>query len=416
MTQSSKQESKPLKPLQNASVRWIQSIDELPPSAWDRLFADRNPFLRHGFLSSLEDSGSADAEAGWQPWHLLLEQDGEALAAMPLYRKTHSYGEFVFDWGWADAWQRHGLAYYPKLLTAVPFTPSVGPRFGAAPGIDRAEVGGRLRETVFREAQRLGVSSWHLLFADEGSRSALAGEEEGGRLLRRQDVQFHFINRGFDSFDDFLASLRASRRKNLRKERRRVAAQGVAMERIDGPAISDTDWDAFYQCYVATFLKRSGHAGYLTREFFELVRERMADQLLLVLARREGKVLAGALFLFDDERLYGRWWGALERVDCLHFETCFYQGMEFAIERGLAVFDPGTQGEHKLLRGFEPVKTHSLHYIQDERFRAAIADFLERERPHSEAYSEHAAGFLPFRRDGGGDMASASRDKEADSD
>lgn len=393
----------------SATVRWLASINELSAGAWDDLFPDGNPFLRHAFLATLEDSGSADAESGWAPHHLVLEAGGAPVAAMPVYLKTHSYGEFVFDWGWAEAWSRHGLSYYPKLLTAVPFCPSVGPRLGVREGADAEILGGAAVSAVRTEAKRRGLSSWHLLFPDATSRDRLAADPEATPLLRRQDVQFHFLNPGYEDFDGFLAGLRSSRRKNLRKERRKVAAQGVDMARHVGDEITPEDWDAFYRCYVATFLKRSGHAGYLTREFFELLRARMPEQLMLVTARRDGQVLASALFLFDGERLFGRWWGALARVDCLHFEACFYQGIEFAIERGLKVFDPGTQGEHKLLRGFEPVTTHSLHYIRDPRFRAAIDDFLRRERTHSQAYGEHAADYLPYRRDG----ENAERKKDA---
>ena len=378
--------------------RWLKRIDEVSAADWDALFPGGNPFLRHAFLSSLEDSGSADDECGWAPRHLVLERDGSPVAALPLYLKAHSYGEFVFDWGWAEAWSRHGLAYYPKLLTAIPFCPSVGPRLGVTDGETLEEIVKVLWSALKSEAEDRALSSWHLLFADDRTRSPWL-EVAPGQVLERQDVQFHFLNPGFGNFDDFLASLRSKRRKNVRKERRRVAAQDVRLERHVGAEISDADWNAFYRCYVSTFLKRSGHGGYLTREFFTLVRERMPEQLMLVVARREDRVIAGALFLFDEERLYGRWWGALGHVDCLHFETCFYQGIEFAIERKLSVFDPGTQGEHKLLRGFEPVTTRSLHYIRDPRFRAAIADFLDRERGHVEAYGENAAELLPFRRD-----------------
>lgn len=381
------------------SVRWLSSLADIEAEAWDRLFPGGNPFLRHAFLRTLEDSGSADAEAGWTPRHLVLERAGRPVAALPLYLKDHSYGEFVFDWGWAEAWTRHGLSYYPKLLTAVPFCPSVGPRLGVAAGEDPEGLGRRACDAVLAEARALGLSSWHLLFPDEASRQALAPGDAGETLLQRRDVQFHFRNPGFGTFDDFLASLRSKRRKNVRKERRRVRDQGVTLERQLGEEIRAADWDAFYRCYVNTFLRRSGHPGYLTREFFERLRARMPEQLLLVVARQADRVVAGALFLFDERRLYGRWWGALEKIDCLHFETCFYQGMEFAIERGLEVFDPGTQGEHKLLRGFEPVTTRSLHWIRDERFRRAIGDFLERERAHTSAYGEQAAAYLPFRRD-----------------
>ncbi len=380
-------------------VRWLSGMQDIDARDWDRLFTGGNPFLRHAFLATLEDSGSADEDSGWKPRHLVLEAQGAPVAAMPLYLKDHSYGEFVFDWGWAEAWGRHGLSYYPKLLTAVPFCPSVGPRLGVAAGQDAAALGAAAINAILELADRRALSSWHLLFPDPPSQEWLRSPASEEQLLLREDVQFHFVNPGFEDFDGFLGSLRSKRRKNVRKERRRVVDQGVTMERQVGDAIRAEDWDAFYRCYVSTFLKRSGHAGYLTRAFFEQLRRRMAEQLMLVVARRDDTVIAGALFLFDEERLYGRWWGALAHVDCLHFETCFYQGIEFAIERGLRVFDPGTQGEHKLLRGFQPVTTQSLHYIRDPRFRAAIADYLRRERAQTSAYGEHAAGFLPFRRD-----------------
>ncbi len=388
------------------AVRRLDSLRAISTDAWDALFPGGNPFVRHAFLSALEDSGSADAGSGWTPQHLVVERDGAVVAALPLYLKSHSYGEFVFDWGWAEAWSRHGLAYYPKLVSAVPFCPSEGPRLGVAPGEDACALGATAARAVLDVTVREGLSSWHLLFPDNACLAALTRHDADDVLLQRQDVQFHFRNPGFAHFDDFLASLRSKRRKNLRKERRRVASQGVKVERQVGSDIRPSDWKDFYHCYVSTFIKRSGHPGYLTREFFELLLERMPEQLLLVVARRDERVVAGALFLFDEKRLYGRWWGALERIDCLHFEVCFYQGIEFAIEHGLHVFDPGTQGEHKLMRGFEPVTTRSVHYIRDPRFRAAIADFLHRERDHTASYGAQAAAYLPFRRDGESDESS----------
>ncbi len=364
---------------------------------WDRLWPDQNPFLRHGFLSALEHSGSADSASGWTPCHILLEHDGTAVAGLPLYLKSHSYGEFVFDWAWADAWHRNGLAYYPKLVSAVPFTPSQGPRIGVAPGWDKELMTLRLMQAVQQQLAEQGASSWHGLFADAHCRTLFQASDPG--LLERHDVQFHWFNRDFDDFEAFLMSLRSSRRKNVRRERRRVAGQQIQLRRRIGDEIDEAAWDAFYHCYRATFLKRSGHGGYLTREFFTLLRERLASQLMLTEATCQGRVVAGALFLFDQQTLYGRWWGCLEELDCLHFEACFYQGIEFAIERRLQRFDPGTQGEHKLLRGFEPVGTHSLHHIVDTRFRAAIADYVAQEREHRKSYGEQAAAYLPFRRD-----------------
>lgn len=382
--------------------RFLQSIHECCAERWDRLFVGGrrlgNPFLRHAFLAALEDTGCTDSDSGWSPRHVVLETDRDLIAAMPLFRKSHSYGEFVFDWGWAEAYARHGLEYYPKLATAAPFTPSSGPRVAVVPAADHEQAVAALIGAVQDRARRSGESSWHLLFPDAPLRKTLRRIGPEHDLLRRQDVQFHWQNRGYGSFDDFLAGFKSSRRKNLRRERRRVAEAGVTLERLTGKEIGDSQWDAFYRCYVTTYLKRSGHGGYLNEEFFHRLREELSEQLMLTVARRDGVIVGSALFLFDDECLYGRYWGALEDVPCLHFETCFYQGIEFCVERGLARFDPGTQGEHKLLRGFEPVTTCSWHWIADDRFRTAIAGFLRQERRATDAYGARARDFLPYRQ------------------
>jgi predicted N-acyltransferase len=317
---------------------------------------------------------------------------------MPLYVKSHSHGEFVFDWAWAEAYARHGLDYYPKLLTAIPYSPVTGPRIGLRAGEAKAD----LLAEIFAQLRQLcdagNCSGWHLLFPEAGLEASLE-TLSGAGLLRRTDVQFQWHNRNFDGFEDFLASLRSSRRKNLKRERRKVRRAGAVVSRVAGGQISDAQWDGFYRCYRQTYLKRSGHPGYLNRKFFQMLRATMAEQLMLVVAERDGHMLASALFLFDDRTLYGRYWGALEQVDCLHFECCFYQGIEFCIERGLEVFDPGTQGEHKLVRGFKPVETASFHWISDPRFRAAIGEYLEREQQGVRLYREQARSLLPFRRD-----------------
>ncbi|NIP16838.1 MAG: GNAT family N-acetyltransferase [Xanthomonadales bacterium] len=381
-------------------LRYLESIGDIAAGHWNGLFGGGNPFVRHEFLDALESSGSVGGATGWQPQHLVLEEGNEQVAAMPLYLKTHSYGEFVFDWGWAEAYARHGLEYYPKLLTAVPFTPSAGPRIGFA-----AEQGRRkLVESIVAVVQELAreheLSGWHLLFPDHSLQSELGAIAAESGLLQRSDVQFHWHNRAYASFDEFLATFRSSRRKTLKRERRLVAEQGVVLERSTGSSITDEEWHGFYKCYRSTYQKRSGHGGYLTRDFFRRLLESMRDSLLLVVARRGGDIVASSLFLFDEQTLYGRYWGALEDVHCLHFEACFYQGIEFCIERGLARFDPGTQGEHKLMRGFEPVTTTSWHWLADERFRNALQAYLAREGSGTEAYRDLAAEFLPYRRDG----------------
>ena len=379
-------------------AEYYSSIAAIEPDVWDGLFASDNPFIQHAFLLKLEESGCVCDETGWSPTHLLMYENTRPVAAMPMYIKSHSHGEFVFDWGWANAYEQHGLDYYPKLLSAIPFTPSSGPRIGIAVNEDRGKVLESLIEQVKVKAGELGCSSWHLLFTEE----ALATEvclRKSSELLRRQDVQFHWINHDYSSFKDYLMALRSSRRKNLKRERKAVHKQGVSLERKTGAQITGEDWSAFYQCYCSTYLKRSGHPGYLTRQFFDLLLEQLSESLLLVVARQAGEVVASSLFFFDSQRLYGRYWGCLTDVHCLHFEACFYQGIEFCIENSIAEFDPGTQGEHKLLRGFEPVMTRSFHWIADIRFRSAISNFLEAERKNTQAYGENAAAFLPFRKD-----------------
>jgi predicted N-acyltransferase len=374
------------------------SIAEIEPAVWDGLFASDNPFIQHDFLLTMEESGCASEQSGWSPLHLLLFDDTQPVAVLPMYLKFHSHGEFVFDWGWAQAYERHGLDYYPKLLSAVPFTPSSGPRIGIAGNVDRGKVLESLMEQVRLKAGELDCSSWHLLFPDEALVTELCLLKDS-ELLGRQDVQFHWFNHGYASFEDYLKALRSSRRKNLKRERKAVQDQGVSLERKTGNEITAEDWSAFYQCYCSTYLKRSGHPGYLTRQFFDLLLERLRESLLLVVARQAGEVVATSLFFFDSKRLYGRYWGCLSDVHCLHFEACFYQGIEFCIENNIAEFDPGTQGEHKLLRGFEPDMTCSYHWIADTRFRSAISNFLEAEKKNTQAYGENAAAFLPFRKD-----------------
>jgi predicted N-acyltransferase len=375
------------------------SIAEIPASQWDALFDSEYPFTRHAFLLAMEMSGCATAETGWIAQQLVLKNGDEPVAAMPLYAKNNSYGEFVFDWGWAEAYQRHGLDYYPKLVTAVPFSPVAGPRVGLANGADEEEVLRALLSAIHQLSQRHGFSSWHLLFPGSRLRDALLDLHDEGAFLHREAVQFHWFNRDYTSFDGFLAGLRSSRRKNLKRERRKVLEQGIHIERKIGADISERDWAGFFRCYQATYLKRSGHSGYLNAQFFKQLGETMPDQLMMVVASREDDIAACSLFLYDRNRLYGRYWGALQEVSCLHFEACFYQGIEFCIEKGIQEFDPGTQGEHKLMRGFEPVKSASYHWIASQPFRGAIAEFLSHEKRSTEVYRQQAGSYLPYRKD-----------------
>jgi predicted N-acyltransferase len=374
------------------------SISAIDPTLWDGLFDSGNPFVQHAFLLALEESGCVSTEMGWQAQHLVLMDEDKPIAVLPLYAKTNSYGEFVFDWGWAEAYERHGLNYYPKLITAIPFSPVAGPRIGVSDSAEPAEVFEALLHAVHQLADTQGYSSWHLLFPGQRLQKALVNMKEEGAFLHREAIQFHWYNRDYQSFDDFLAGLRSSRRKNVKRERRILLEQGVSVQRKIGADISDEEWQGFYLCYKSTYQKRSGHDGYLNHDFFERLRTAMAQSLMLVVARFEDEIVACSLFLFDDNRLYGRYWGSLQDISCLHFEACFYQGIEFCIERGLKEFDPGTQGEHKLMRGFEPVKSASFHWIADVRFRRAIADFLNHEKRNTDNYKQQAEGYLPYKK------------------
>ena len=379
--------------------KFFPAIADIPSSVWNDLFDTDNPFVQHAFLLALEESGCAGPLTGWQPQHMMLLNGGKPLAVLPLYAKDNSYGEFVFDWGWAEAYQRVGLDYYPKLVTAIPFSPVAGPRVGVSRAARPQKVFAGLLAALHELAEQHGYSSWHLLFPGKRLRSALLEFEGEGAFLQREAVQFHWYNRNYGGFDDFLATLRSSRRKNVKRERRLVAEQGISLQRKIGSAITDEEWRGFFNCYVNTYRKRSGHDGYLNREFFDLLRASMSTQLMLVVARHDSEIIACSLFLFDSDRLYGRYWGALQEFSCLHFETCFYQGIEFCIDNGLKEFDPGTQGEHKLMRGFEPVKSASYHWIADTRFRAAIADFLAHEKRSTDRYQKEAKTFLPYKKE-----------------
>jgi hypothetical protein len=368
-------------------ISFIASAEPMPPSAWNAL-AGRQPFVRHSFFRALHDSGSVGPRTGWTPRFLSLQRAGAPVAALALYEKTHSMGEFVFDWTWAEAYHRAGLSYYPKLVTAVPFTPVPGTRLLSTDAPARAE----LIDAAIDHARRSGQSSWHVLFAREEEAEALA--DRG--LLLRHGVQFHWRNDGYRDFQDFLDRLSRDKRKKVRQERRRVADAGIALRRLAGSEITPELWRFFYRCYSNTYAQR-GRPPYLNPDFFERLGAAMPENLLLVLALREGREIAAALNVLDDERLYGRYWGALEYVPALHFEVCYYQGIEVCIERGLLAFEGGAQGEHKLARGLMPVRTCSAHWIRDARFADAIGRHLARESEAIEAYIEELMEHAPFR-------------------
>jgi predicted N-acyltransferase len=350
-------------------LKVVDSLRDIPEQDWDAL-APGNPTLRHAFLHALHESGSAAPDNGWQANYLTLWRNARLAGAVPLYLKGHSYGEYVFDWAWAEAYQRAGIEYYPKLLSAVPFTPATGPRLLAHTAEDRTT----LARALMAIARDSGLSSLHVLFPPEACRAALQAE---GMMVRR-GVQFHWRNAGYASFGDFLAALSQAKRKKIRQERRKVADSGVVLKRLVGADIAAEHWDFFHTCYRRTYREHRS-TPYLNREFFAMIAAAMPENLLLVLAEHEGRPVAAALDLFSPEALYGRYWGSVAHVPGLHFEACYYQGLEFCIERGIKLFEGGAQGEHKQARGFEPVETYSCHWLAHPAFERAVEDFLRRE-------------------------------------
>lgn len=374
-------------------VETCHSISDIPRADWERFAGRGNPFLRYEFFEALEQSGCTSAETGWQPSHLIFRVDGKLAGVAPAYLKSHSMGEYVFDWAWADAYQRHGLNYYPKLLIAIPFTPSQGPRLLLDPTLRKQLNNDQLHQLLYALTEETGAHSWHLLFPDTANQALL----QNNKQLHRIGCQFHWHNRNYDNFDSFLATLTSRKRKSIRKERRQVAEQGITFTHFQGQELPDHVLEAFYVFYQATYLKR-GQRPYLNRHFFELVREKLPEHLWLIMAERNGEFIAGALCLTGKDTLYGRYWGCLDEYNHLHFETCYYQGIELAIELGLQTFDAGAQGEHKLVRGFEPVLTHSWHGIAHPGFREAVKAFTEEEAEQVTVYYEEAQTLLPFRQ------------------
>jgi predicted N-acyltransferase len=374
-----------------ATLEQLDSLADVEASQWDAL-AGSQPFVRHAFLRALETSGCVGGASGWLSMHLVLRRQGRLQAALPLYLKHDSYGEFVFDWSWARAFAaRWGRSYYPKLVSAVPFTPVAGPRL-----LGEAAARQRLLEGALELARALGVSSWHCLFPTRQQAEELA---QGGLLLR-QGVQLHWHNAGYASFDDFLASLTRERRKKIRQERRRLFEAGVRFEWRIGSQISEADWHFFNRCYRHTY-REHGSAPYLNLAFFLELGTHLGEACLLVLARRGDKPIAAALNLFDGEALYGRYWGSLEFVPGLHFETCYYQGIAFCIERGLARFEGGAGGEHKLPRGFVPSLTWSAHWFADGDFAAFIGRVLSAEAAQVAQVMGELQAHAPFRQGDG---------------
>ena len=370
-------------------AKLIPSVADVSADAWNALTPEGYPFVRHEFLRLLEETGCVGPEQGWQPAHVVIQDDaGTPVGLAPSYLKYHSLGEFVFDWSWADAYERAGGKYYPKLLNAIPFTPSVGPRLlSRDPALTAA-----LAEAVRLLSDDLSLSSAHVLFPNDEHARGL--EEQG--FLRRIDCQYQWFNRDYTSFDDFLNALSASKRKKIRRERRRVSEAGIVIEAVPGEEIDAALWARIYGFYANTYHER-GQDPYLTPDFFPRLSRALPGTVVVFLARDNGGAVAAALTLRDGTTLYGRHWGCLADYHSLHFETCYYQGIDYCIRHGLQRFDAGAQGQHKLSRGFMPVETQSLHWIADERFRAAVADFLERERPLIREHMDEQRGHSPYR-------------------
>jgi hypothetical protein len=367
--------------------RILSSLGDVPPAEWDAL-AGASPFLRHAFLHGLEHSGCVAPDTGWTPCHVTLWEGGRLQAAMPLYLKSHSYGEYVFDWGWAEAYQRHGLRYYPKLLCAVPFTPATGPRLLApSPELRR-----RLLDAAFALAGEQHASSLHILLPP----GEQAQELEARGLMLRASVQFHWENPGYRDFDDFLAGMSHDKRKKIKQERRRVRDAGIVFRRLSGGEASEADWDFFTRCYNRTY-RQHYSTPYLNRAFFRHLAHTMPENLVLVLGERDGRRVASALNVLGGGTLYGRYWGATEFHSGLHFETCYYQAIEFCIERGVKLFEGGAQGEHKLARGLLPVRTVSAHWLAHPQFAQAVERFLDREARGIVHYLDELNEHTPFK-------------------
>lgn len=381
-------------------IRIVPSLTEFDRNEWDELSSTSNcsetynPFVSHAFLNALEVSGSATRETGWMGQHLKLESaDGKLIGAVPCYLKSHSQGEYVFDHGWADAFERAGGQYYPKLQVAVPFTPATGPRLLVRHGVDVGAAQRALADGLKLLTERLGVSSVHVTFAPKNEVSVL---EEAG-FLHRTDQQFHFVNQDYRDYEDFLDTLASRKRKALRKERAAALDSGVEIEWLTGSDLTEAVWDDFFTFYMDTGGRKWGRP-YLSREFFSLAGETMADDIVLIMARREGRNIAGALNFVGSDTIFGRHWGCLEDHRFLHFELCYHQAIDYAIKHKLKVVEAGAQGEHKLARGYMPVKMHSAHFIPHTGFRRAVDDYLRHERQEIDRIGDYLDERGPFRK------------------
>lgn len=369
----------------------ISSIQEIPAAVWQALWCTRYPFIQHDFMALLETSRCVGGRSGWAPLHILVWQGDQLVAAMPGYSKTHSYGEYVFDWSWADAYGRHGLDYYPKWINAMPFTPATGPRLAIAPDADAQRVMQTLKEALQALVQQ-GIHSLHSLFPDASSLNKLPDTWH-----TRWGCQYHWFNNDYQNWQDFFAQCNSRKRKMMAKERQRVQALNLTISHKTAADLNRADWQAFYGLYQNTYAKRSGRSGYLTAEFFTGLQAVLPGQIHRVDVSRDAQLIASALYFSDATTLYGRYWGCSEEHDGLHFEACYYQGIELAIALGLKRFDPGAQGEHKIARGFTPIFTCSKHFLAHQGFHDAVGEFCREEHVGIERYIQSARRALPFK-------------------
>ena len=371
-----------------------QSLTEIDASDWNRIAGDENPFVRYEFLVALEQTGCIGPEFGWLPQFVTLYDEGNLIGAVPLYLKDNSYGEFVFDWSWAEAYQRAGINYYPKYVSSIPYTPATGPRILVdSTHAKPKEIRTHLIQATLGFAQQMQVSSLHWLFTNEADTALL--QEQG--LMLRLGCQFHWQNQNYRDFDDYLQHFSAAKRKKIKRERRRVLEQGIELEVLHGGDMSDTQWHVFHQFYLSTFDKKWGYAT-LSLDFFKQLGQTMPDDVVLVFARHEGKDVACAFNIKGQHTLYGRHWGCNADYHSLHFEACYYQGLDYCIEHGLQYFEPGAQGEHKISRGFLPTATWSAHWIAHPEFNNAISAFVRHEQKEMEAYIIEMTGHSPFKQ------------------
>jgi len=384
------------------TLRVVNAIGDVTPAAWDACAnpapeagpaPDYNPFISHDFLSALERSGSVRSRAGWQPMHLVAEAAGEIVGVAPSYAKSHSQGEYVFDHGWADAYERAGGDYYPKLQVAVPFTPAQGRRLLVRPGEHAEAFRNALADSLANICKRSNASSVHVTFLTEEEWNMLGARD----YLQRTHRQFHWLNEGYQTFEDFLTALSSRKRKTIRREREDALADGITVDWLTGSDLTESVWDSFFDFYMDTGSRKWGRP-YLTRSFYSMVGETMGDKILLVMARRNGRYIAGAINFIGSDTLFGRHWGCIEQHAFLHFELCYYQAIQYAIEHKLGRVEAGAGGSHKVTRGYMPMTTYSAHYIDDLRLRRAIADFLSHERAHVAAEIEDYAEAAPFRK------------------